>query len=82
MKKPAAPPRLTRQEELQAYTDVLGALVTVMAWQLNPIRLIADLRALARLADRAGHGPSAGLIDELVRTVEVRVLSQPGGEKH
>ena len=76
------PRRLTRDEELQAYTDVLGALVTVMAWQLDPIRLIADLKVLANIAQGAGHGPTAGLIDELVRVVEIRVLNKPGGGQH
>lgn len=68
--------KLTREEELQAYTDALGALVTAVAWQLDPIRLLADLKVLANVADKAGHGPSAGLIDELARTVEVRVLTK------
>ncbi len=65
---------LTREQEMQAYTDGLGAIVTAVAWQVDPIRLVADLKVLANLADKAGKGPSAGLIDELVRTVEHRVL--------
>jgi hypothetical protein len=36
--------KVTRAQELQAYTDALGALVTVMAFQVDPVRLIADLR--------------------------------------
>jgi hypothetical protein len=65
---------LTREQEMKAYTDALGAIITVMAWQLDPIRLFADLKVLANLSEKAGHGPSAGLIDELVRAVEQRVL--------
>ena len=70
------PPRLTREEELQAYTDALGAIVTAVAWQLDPVRMIADLKLLSDFADRAGHGPSAGLIDELGRTIEHRVIGR------
>jgi hypothetical protein len=69
---------LTREEEMQAYMDALGAIVTAMAFQLDPIRLHADLSALAHVADKAGHGPSAGLIDELVRVIEVRALEKKG----
>lgn len=75
-------PRLTRDEELQAYTDAIGALALAMAWQLDTARLIADLRALANLADQHGHGPSAGLIDHLVQRIETIVLKAPGGGKH
>ena len=67
-------PKLTRDEELQAYTDALRAIVTAVAWQVDPIRLYADLKALANLSANAGHGPSAGLIDVLVQTVEQRTL--------
>jgi len=72
------PPRLTDNEMLQAYTDALRAIVTAVAWQVDPVRFYADLQALADLADKAGHGPSAGLIDELARTVAIRVLRKPG----
>ena len=65
---------LTREQEMKAYTDALGALASAMAFQLDPIRFIADLKLWANRAHAAGHGPSAGLIDELVRTVEIRVL--------
>ena len=76
------PPRLTRDEELQAYTDAIGALALAMAWQLDPIRLTADLRALANQAAQHGHGPSAGLIDHLVHKIEAIVMQAPGGGKH
>lgn len=78
----AKQPKLTRDEELQAYTDAIGALALAMAWQLDTARLIADLRTLANQADRAGHGPSAGLIDHIVQKIEVIVLKAPGGGKH
>lgn len=74
MTKPANRPPLTREEEMQAYTDALRAIVTAVAWQTDPIRLFADLQALANLADKAGHGPSAGLIDVLAETVKQRTL--------
>lgn len=69
---------MTHEEEMQAITDALGAIVTALAWQSDPIRLFADLQALANHAENAGHGPSAGLIDALARTVERRVLSPKG----
>lgn len=65
---------LTRDEEMQAYLDALGAIATAIAWQIDPLRFASDLKALANVAEDAGHGPSAGLIDELARTVEIRVL--------
>lgn len=74
-KKPTSP-KLTREEELQAYSDGLFAIVTAVAWQLDPIRLIADFKLLADIADRAGHGPSAGLIDAFGRTIEARVIGK------
>lgn len=82
MTKKSPQPKLTRDEELQAYTDAIGALALAMAWQLDPIRLVADLRALANRADQAGHGPLAGLIDHLVHKIEAIVLAAPGAGKH
>lgn len=73
--KQKTPPRLTRNEELQAYTDALRAIVTAVAWQVDPIRLYADLQALANVTAKAGHGPSAGLIDVLAETVKQRNLT-------
>lgn len=70
--------KLTDSEMIQAYTDALGAIVTAVGWQLDAIRLYADLQALANAAEHAGHGPSAGLIDALARTVRVRLLEEKG----
>ena len=70
------PTTLTRDEEMQAYIDTLGALATAIAWQIDPVRFAGDLQAIAHAAEDAGHGPSAGLIDELARTVEIRVLGR------
>ena len=60
---------------LEAYTDALRALVTALGWQIDPVRLHADLQTMASVTRRNGHGTSAGLIDELARTVEVRLLT-------
>lgn len=81
MEKPTRAP-LTRDEEMQAYTDALGAIVTALAWQVEPIRLYADLQALAEFAAKAGHGPSAGLIDLMANTVKTRVLVPKAQSSH
>lgn len=60
---------------LEAYTDALRALVTALGWQIDPVRLHADLQTMASVTRRDGHGASAGLIDELARTVETRLLT-------
>lgn len=60
---------------LEAYTDALRALVTALGWQIDPVRLHADLQTMASVTRRNGHGASAGLIDELARTVETRLLT-------
>lgn len=65
---------LTRDEEMQAYVDALGAIVTAVAWQLDAKRLAVDLKALAVVTEQAGHGPSSDLIHDLAHTVEVRTL--------
>ena len=59
----------------EAYTDALKALVTALGWQIDPVRLHADLQAIASITRRGGRGPSAGLIDELAHTVEARLLT-------
>lgn len=59
----------------EAYADALKALVTALGWQIDPVRLHADLKAIASVTRKEGHGASAGLIDELARTVEVRLLT-------
>ncbi|SFW26328.1 hypothetical protein [Nitrosovibrio sp. Nv17] len=68
---------LTRAEAqvLEAYTDSLRALVTALGWQIDPVRLHADLQSMAGIARKEGRGASAGLIDELARTVESRLLT-------
>lgn len=68
---------LSREQEMQAYSDALGAILTAVAWQLDPVRLLADIKALANFAEANGHGPSAGLIDTLAQTLENRVLKRP-----
>lgn len=60
---------------LEAYTDALRALVTALGWQIDPVRLHADLQTMASVTRRNGQGASAGLIDELARTVETRLLT-------
>lgn len=65
----------TDAQVLEAYTDALKALVTALGWQIDPVRLHADLQSMAGVARKDGHGASAGLIDELARTVETRLLT-------
>ncbi|MDN5753831.1 MAG: hypothetical protein L0H15_11235 [Nitrosospira sp.] len=60
---------------LEVYTDALRALVTALGWQIDPVRLHADLQKIAGVTRRSGHGASAGLIDELAHTVETRLLT-------
>jgi hypothetical protein len=65
--------KLTDEEVLQAFTDAIGGLAVALARQIDAKRLADDLRLLADEADKAGYGPSAGLLDEIARTVEVRM---------
>lgn len=65
--------KLTNEAVLQAMTDALGGLAVAMAKQVNAEQLAGDLRTLADEAAAMGHGPSAGLLDEMVRAVEKRV---------
>lgn len=69
---------LSREEEMQAITDALGAIVTIIARQGDAERVVADLKLLANAYFEGGKGPSAGLIDTLARTVEVRALGKAG----
>lgn len=73
---PTPPRELSHEEELQAITDALAAIATAAARQLDAGRFVADLRLLADAADQAGKGPSAGLIDEISRGVERRLLTR------
>jgi len=68
--------KLTNEEILQAFTDAIGGLAVALGKQVNPAKLAEDLRKLANDADRLGQGPSAGLIHEVARTVEVRLLNE------
>lgn len=68
--------KLTNEEILQAFTDAIGGLAVALGKQIDPAKLAEDLRTLANEADRAGMGPSAGLLDEIARTVEVRLLKR------
>lgn len=68
--------RLTRDQEMQGYLDALGAIVIAVSFQIDPVRLLADIRALANQAEKAGHGPSAGLLDELARALAVTRLGE------
>lgn len=61
---------LSRKQEMEAYIDALGAIVIALGYQIDPIRLYADLKALANQAEHNGRGPSAGAIDELARAVQ------------
>ncbi len=71
-----APLKLSNEEILQAFTDAIGGLAVALGRQIDPKKLAEDLRTLADEAERAGMGPSAGLIDEVARTVEVRLLNK------
>ena len=71
-----APLKLTNEEILQAFTDAIGGLAVALGRQIDPKKLAEDLRTLADEAERVGMGPSAGLIDEVARTVELRLLNE------
>lgn len=71
-----APLKLTNEEILQAFTDAIGGLAVALGRQIDPKKLAADLRTLADEAERVGTGPSAGLLDEIARTVELRCGKQ------
>jgi len=61
---------LSHEQEMQAITDALGAIVIAMSRQIDSSRLIADLALFAGQCEAKGIGPSAGLIDALVRGLE------------
>ncbi len=61
---------LTHEEELQAYTDALGGLAIALGFQVDPMRLMVDLKALANEANRRGNGPSAALLDVMAEAVQ------------
>lgn len=66
--------KLTNEEILQAFTDAIGGLAVALGKQVDPVKLVEDLRTLANDVDRLGQGPSAGLLDEIARTVELRCV--------
>lgn len=68
------PLELTNEEILQAFTDAIGGLAVALGKQVDAGRLAADLRKLADETKQLGHGPSAGLLDEVARTIEVRLI--------
>lgn len=68
--------KLTNEEVLQAFTDAIGGLAVALGKQVDPAKLAEDLRKLANDADRLGEGPSAGLLDEIARTVELRLVKR------
>lgn len=68
--------KLTNEEVMQAFTDAIGGLAVALGRQIDPQKLASDLRTLADEAEHAGMGPSAGLLDEIARTVEVRLLNK------
>jgi hypothetical protein len=72
---PLDPQGLQDTHVLEAHTDALRALVTALGWQIDPVRLHADLQAMASITRRNGRSASAGLIDELAHTVETRLLT-------
>ena len=69
---------ITHEQEMQGYLDAISAIAVAIARQIDAARFAEDLKALANLADAAGHGPSAALIDEIVRGVDIRVLNKKG----
>lgn len=73
-----APLKLSNEEILQAFTDAIGGLAVALAKQVDPAKLVGDLRKLADEADTLGMGPSAGLLDEIARTVESRTMNKRG----
>lgn len=71
--------KLTREEEMQAYSDALAGLAIAISRQLDAASLSTELKRLADISEARGKGPSAGLMDELARTIDSVVL---GKKKH
>lgn len=67
---------LTREEEMQAYTDTLGAIAIAISRQVNARTFSRDLKHLADIAAKRGNGPSAGLLDEIARVIDSQVLGK------
>jgi len=73
------PPKLTDQDILQGITDALGSIAVAVARQIDADQFVTDLNAIALELDQSqGHGPSAGLLDEIARHVQRTVLKVEG----
>jgi hypothetical protein len=66
---------VTDSQALEAYAAALKAIAIALGWQIDPVRLHADLQAMAELARRKGQADSADLIDEIANTVEAQLLT-------
>lgn len=67
---------LSREEEMQAYTDTLGAIAIAISRQVDARQFSADLKQLADMAAKRGNGPSAGLLDEIARVIDSKVIGR------
>lgn len=67
---------LTREEEMQAYTDTLGAIAIAISMQVDARKFSSDLKHLANVAAERGNGPSAGLLDEIARYIDTKVVGR------
>lgn len=67
--------KLTDQELIQAFTDAISAVAVALSNQIDANRLTSDLTALAKETESRGHGPSAGLIQEIAATIASRNVS-------
>lgn len=67
---------LSREEEMQAYTDTLGAIAIAISRQVNAKTFSQDLKQLAEIAAKRGNGPSAGLLDEIARIIDSKVIGK------
>ncbi|HVW64004.1 MAG TPA: hypothetical protein VHB01_03240 [Nitrosospira sp.] len=62
-------------QSFEACGAALKALAVALGWQIDPVRLHADLQAMAELARQKGQGASAGLIDEMANAVKTQLLT-------
>jgi hypothetical protein len=65
----------TDSQPLEPYAAALKAVAVALGWQIDPVRLHADLQTMAELARRKGQTASADLIDEIANTVEAQLLT-------
>jgi hypothetical protein len=66
---------VTDSQAPEAYAAALKAVAVALGWQIDPVRLHADLQVMAELARRKGQAASADLIDEIANTVEAQLLT-------